>query len=271
MDISSNSFLQRYQRIVSQKNSILCVGLDPALPAQRSKFTMKDDDRLSFMRNIILDAAPHTSAIKMNRQFLIGLTADEIRSLNILIHQNDMVSIIDHKLSDIDTSNESAIFWFKEEGFDAFTFSPFGVNIEQASLLAHQKNLGIIVLTILSNPEAIFYKIAQLEDKPIYLYIAERCKKARVDGFWIGNSEHIDSKDIGRIRERIGDNVLAMVPLYGKQHLIVKSAIYHYDSKSMISVSGPIIYSDDVASKAEEYKLLLNGFRNEMEERRSKQ
>ena len=62
-----------------------------------------------------------------------------------------------------------------------------------------------------------------------------------------------------------------MVPLYGKQHLIVKSAIYHYDSKSMISVSGPIIYSDDVANKAEEYKLLLNGFRNEMEERRSKQ
>jgi orotidine-5'-phosphate decarboxylase len=270
MDTSSNTLLKRYKQIVSQKNSILCVGLDPALPSQRSKYTMKDDDRLSFMRTIIKDVAPYASTIKLNRQFLIGLTADEIRSLNILIHQNDMLSIIDHKLSDIDSSNESAIFWIKEEGFDAFTFSPFGVNIEQASLLAHQMNLGIIVLTILSNPEAIFYKIAQIEENPIYLYIAERCKKAKVDGFWIGNAEHIDSKDVGRIRQRIGDNVIAMVPLYGKQYLIVKSAIFHYDTKSMITVGAPIIYSDDVVAKAEEYKLLLNGFRSEMENKRSK-
>ena len=269
MDASPNSFLQKYLKIVAQKNSILCVGIDPALPSQRSKYTMNDDDRLAFMRTIIKDVAPHAAAIKMNRQFLIGLTADEIRSLNVLIHQNDMLSIIDHKLGDIDTSNESAIFWFKEEGFDAFTFSPFGVNIEQASLLAHQKNLGIIVLTILSNPEAIFYKIAKLEDNPIYLYIAERCNKAKVDGFWIGNAEHIDSKDVGRIKERIGENVLAMVPLYGKQHLIVKSAVFHYDSKSMVVVSGPIIYSDDVVTKAEEYKLLLNRFREEMEQKRN--
>ncbi len=269
MDTSSNSFLQRYLKIVSQKNSILCVGLDPALPSQRSKFTMKDDDRLAFMKTVIKDVAPHASAIKMNRQFLIGLTADEIRSLNILIHQNDMLSIIDHKLSDIDTSNESAIFWFKEEGFDAFTFSPFGVNIEQAALLAHQKNLGIIVLTILSNPEAIFYKITHLEENPIYLYIAERCRKAKVDGFWIGNAEHIDSKDVGRIRERIGDDVIAMVPLYGKQHIIVKSAIFHYNTKSMITVSGQIIYSEDIVGKAEEYKLLLNRFRTEMDQRRT--
>ncbi|MCE7747600.1 MAG: hypothetical protein GPJ51_04340 [Candidatus Heimdallarchaeota archaeon] len=267
---SQNSFLQRYQKIVSHKNSILCIGLDPVLPSQRSKYTMKDDDRLDFMRTMIKDVAPHTSVIKMNRQFLIGLTADEIRSLNILIHQNEMLSIIDHKLSDIDSSNESAIFWFKEEGFDAFTFSPFGANIEKASLLAHQKDLGIIVLTLLSNPEAIFYKIAQLEEKPIYLYIADRCKRAQVDGFWIGNAEHIDSKDVGRIRERIGDNVVAMTPLYGKQHLIVKSTIFHYDGKSLITVGGPIIYSDDSVQKAEEYKLLLNGFREEMSQRRNK-
>ena len=95
---SQNSFLQRYQKIVSHKNSILCIGLDPVLPSQRSKYTMKDDDRLDFMRTMIKDVAPHTSVIKMNRQFLIGLTADEIRSLNILIHQNEMLSIIDHKL-----------------------------------------------------------------------------------------------------------------------------------------------------------------------------
>jgi len=58
--------------------------------------------------------------------------------------------------------------------------------------------------------------------------------------------------------------------LYGKQHLIVKSTIFHYDSKSLITVGGPIVYSDDSVQKAEEYKHLLNGFREEMTLRRNK-
>ena len=265
----TKSFIRKYIDVVNQKNSILCVSLDPAIPAQRSKFTIPTDDRMEFMRKIIQDVAPFTSVIKMNRQYLIGLTADEIRSLNILIHQNGMLSIIDHKLSDLDTSNESAIFWFKEEGFDAFTFSPFGVNIEQASLLAHQKNLGIIVLTLLSNPEGIFYKIAQIDEKPLYLYIGERCRKARVDGFWLGNADHIEPKDVRQLKEEMGDSILALVPLYSSQYSVVRSAVYHFNSHAMISVGGKIVYSENPRQKAEEFRTMLNGFRTDMEKKRN--
>ncbi|MCG3220055.1 MAG: hypothetical protein H7641_01640, partial [Candidatus Heimdallarchaeota archaeon] len=107
----TNPFLENLSKIAKEKETLLCVGLDPALPAQRSKNVMSSDDRLEFMRRIILYVAPYASAIKMNRQYLIGLTIDEIRQLNILVHQNNMLSIIDHKLGDIGSSNASAVFW----------------------------------------------------------------------------------------------------------------------------------------------------------------
>ncbi len=222
-------------------------------------------------KKIITDVAPHCSAIKLNRQYLIGLTADEIRSVNIMIHQNNLLSIIDHKLGDIDTSNDSAIFWFKEENFDAFTFSPFSANIDQASLLAQQKNLGIIVLTLLSNPESMLYKIATVNEQPLFLYVAERCKKTQVDGFWIGNAEHIDVKDVRKLKETIGSKTLALSPIYGNEYLIIKSIIYHFDNNAMICVGGPIVYSDDPRQKAEEYKDLLNRFKIEMREKKDSQ
>ena len=264
-----SEFIQKYLEIAKTKNSILCVSLDPALPSQRSRAEMPNDDRVSFMKRLITDVAPHCCAIKLNRQYLIGLTADEIRSINILIHQNDMLSIIDHKLGDIDTSNDSAIFWFKEENFDAFTFSPFSANIDKASLLAQQRKLGIIVLTLLSNPESMFYKIATVGDQPLFLYVAERCKKTQVDGFWIGNAEHIDVNDVRKLKETIGTNILALAPIYSSEHLIVKSVIYHFDNKAMICVGGPIVYSEDPRQKAEEYKELLNKYKTEMREKKN--
>ena len=160
----NTTFIKKYLDISKEKNSILCVGIDPATPSQRSKNIIPTEDRLEFMRNIVSDVAPYASVIKMNRQYLIGLTIDEIRAINIHIHQSNMLSIVDHKLSDIGSSNTSAIFWIKEESFDAFTFSPFAGNVLEATEYAHKKDLGIFVLTLMSNPEAEYQKQAIIDD-----------------------------------------------------------------------------------------------------------
>lgn len=266
-----SQFIEKYLEISRSKNTQLCVSLDPALPSQRSRAVMPDDDRMAFMKRIITDVAPYCSVIKLNRQYLIGLTADQIRSLNILIHQNNLLSIIDHKLGDIDTSNDAAIFWFKEENFDAFTFSPFSANIDKASLLAQQRNLGIIVLMLLSNPESMLYKVATVNEQPLFLYVAERCRKTQVDGFWIGNADHIDVKDVRKLKEKIGSNILAIAPIYGSEHLIVKSLFYHFEDRAMICVGGPIVYSDGPRLKAQEFKELLNKYKEEMLEKKKSQ
>ncbi|MCG3215230.1 MAG: orotidine 5'-phosphate decarboxylase [Candidatus Heimdallarchaeota archaeon] len=268
MSAFNSTFVEKHNQTVLNKDSFLCVSIDPALPAQRERHVMPHDDRVEFMKKIIGDVAPYTSVIKMNRQYLVGLTIDEIRALNIHIHQKGMLSIVDHKLGDIDSSNESAIFWIKEEGFDAFTFSPYGVNIEKASFLAHEKKLGILVITLMSHPEAMFHKIATIDEKPLYLYIAEMCKKAKVDGFWIGNADHIEISDVSKIKQLIGDNRIALVPLYGTNYTIIKSVIFH-NKNALVDVGRAITYSDSPSEKAAYYKSLLNDFKNEIADKKT--
>ena len=65
-----------------------------------------------------------------------------------------MLAILDHKLNDIGSTNNSAMYWIKEMGFDAFTFSPFAGNTKETVETAHMKDLGVIVLTLMSNPKA---------------------------------------------------------------------------------------------------------------------
>ena len=251
-------FVQKYIEIVEKKNSILCVGLDPALPSQRENYVMPTDDRIAFMKSIIYDVAPYASAIKMNRQYLIGLSVDELRQLNILIHQQDMISIIDHKLGDIGSSNASAIFWFKEEGFDAFTFNPFAGNIAEATKLAHENGLGIIVLTLMSNPEAVIQKEAKVNDEALYLRIAKECGQAKVDGVVIGATGHITSDDIKSIRMAVGSNCLALVPGVGVQGGSANTILHYFGSRAMINVGRGIIYSEDPAKAARMYNNQFN-------------
>ncbi|MCK4973537.1 MAG: orotidine 5'-phosphate decarboxylase [Candidatus Heimdallarchaeota archaeon] len=261
------SFVDKYADVVKRKNSILCVGLDPALPIQRMRQVIPNDDRLEFMKKIIADVAPFTSVIKMNRQYLIGLSADEIRQLNVLIHQGDMLSIVDQKLADISSSNSSAIFWIKEEGFDAFTLNPYGGNIEEATRMAHEKKLGILVVTLMSNPQAIIQKLLNIYENPFFLHVAEICKVAKSDGCMIGAGSHIKLTDIAQIKQSIGNNSIALVPILGQHKENAKHAILHFGDKTIVSVGGAILYSDNPSAKARQYQEQFNAYREKISQK----
>lgn len=257
------NFVKQYKSKVREKNSILCVGVDPALPAQRTTNVISTEDRLGFMRKVIRDVAPYASVIKMNRQYLLGLTADEIREINILIHQNNMLSVIDHKLGDIGSTNASALFWFKEEGFDAFTFSPYGGNISEITNMAHKNGLGVIVLALMSNPEAILHQKALYEGIPLYEHIAKLVSQANSDGCVIGATEHIDVQSVKKLKDILGNEKIILVPGVGTQGGNAKKIIYHFGDNTMVNVGRSIIYSNNPAEVAKEYKVLLNSQRGE--------
>ncbi|MHA1408349.1 MAG: orotidine 5'-phosphate decarboxylase [Candidatus Heimdallarchaeaceae archaeon] len=250
--------MKKYLDISKEKKSLLCVGIDPAIPGQRKTNVIPLEDRLEFIRNIVSDIAPYASVVKMNRQYLIGLTVDEIREINIHIHQNNMLSIIDHKLSDIGSSNKSAIFWFKEESFDAFTFSPFAGNVIETTTFAHNNGLGIFVLTLMSNPEAEYQKQALIEDKPLYLYYASLCNKAHADGSIIGATEHITSEEVSKLHELLGEKKLALIPGVGAQGGNAKKILYFFERNSLVNIGRAIIYSENPSLEAQKYRDMLN-------------
>ncbi|MHA1201781.1 MAG: orotidine-5'-phosphate decarboxylase [Candidatus Heimdallarchaeaceae archaeon] len=252
-------FVKKYEEITKKKNSILSVGLDPAIPRQREKNVIQTEDRINFMETIIDLVAPYTSVIKINRQYTLGLTIDEIRTINKQIHSKQMLSMSDHKLGDIGSSNESAIFWFKEEEFDAFTFNPYSGNVLEATEMAHKFDLGIIVLTLMSNPQAILQKQAMVQGKPLFQHIASLCKEASSDGCVIGATAHVESSDIIEIRKIVGGNTIALAPGVGAQGGSAETLLKSFGTKTMVNVSRGVIYSQSPEEKAKEIQEMLNG------------
>ncbi|MCG3223801.1 MAG: orotidine 5'-phosphate decarboxylase, partial [Candidatus Heimdallarchaeota archaeon] len=202
--------------------------------------------------------APYTSVIKINRQYTLGLTIDEIRTINRQIHSKQMLSMSDHKLGDIGSSNESAIFWFKEEEFDAFTFNPYSGNVLEATEMAHKLDLGIIVLTLMSNPQAILQKHAKVQGKPLFQHIAGLCKEASSDGCVIGATAHVESSDIIEIRSIVGDNTIALAPGVGAQGGSAETLLKSFGTKTMVNVSRGIIYSQSPEDEAKAIQEMLN-------------
>ena len=128
-------FVETYYRLSREKDSFLCVGLDPATRAFRDKYVVPQPliDKYGvsggiekFCVDFIKSVAPYTPIIKPNAQFLVyPLGFDGLKAIVDVIHNSGCLSLLDCKLSDIGTTMDAALYWVGELGFDAITFSPF--------------------------------------------------------------------------------------------------------------------------------------------------
>jgi len=242
-------FLQKYLNAREEKNSILCIGLDPAQPGLRKENTMPDDDIMGFCLNIIDKTSPYACAFKANSQYILfDLNMEQLQELNQKIHKAGSLSILDHKLSDIGSSNLAAIHSANKAGFDAITFSPFAGNIKEAVNQCHSNGLGIFVLTLMSNPEARIQKEFSRSGENLYEWIATEAKEA--DGLVVGLTENATENEIQRIREIAGKDRILLCPGVGAQG---GSADKLTEGNSLVNVGRDIIYSKDPAKKASEF------------------
>ena len=88
------SFRDRFVRLKKEKNSVLCIGLDPALPTQRRNNTLPlkyvdvDDEnqtRLDFCFDIIEMVKDYAVAIKPNQQYVFGFAKKQHKELTSFI------------------------------------------------------------------------------------------------------------------------------------------------------------------------------------------
>ncbi len=267
------SFIQRYIRLSEQKESILCVGLDPALPTQRTRNTIprkylqyadENEARLQFVLDIIAQTKGFCSAYKPNQQYIWGFTKEQHGILTSAIHDAGAIAILDYKLNDIGATVDSALFHIHESGYDAITFNPLLGNIEATVNTAHQyePQIGLIVLTLTSNPEALLYQTqAVIMGRSLFLAIAEDAKRYGADGCVIGATGHVTEGDIRTIRTRVGEDKLLLVPGIGAQEGDAEKAIKSAGRNILINVGRAIIYSKDPAQKAERYNKAFNKLR----------
>jgi orotidine-5'-phosphate decarboxylase len=264
-----SDFVDRVRNLTRLKKSVLCVGLDCALPGQRIKNTIpskylqlgdENEARLQFCLDIVDQVKDYAVAGKPNQQYILGFTKKQQRKLTDTIRQNQMVSILDYKLNDIADTIESGIFHLAECGYDAITFNPLPGNLCEAVKLAHEStrklrgySMGIIVLTLMSNPEATKYmKKAIVGDKPLYVAIAEEVKACRADGCVVGATGHVTEENVLQIRSIVGNSVLFLVPGVGTQKGDPEKIIRAGGLNILINVGRDIIYSDNPKKKAKE-------------------
>jgi len=268
------SFRAKLSRLSSEKKTVLCIGLDPALPRQRRDAVIpqryldsKDEnqERLRFCLDMIDLVKDYAIAIKPNQQYIFGFTKQDHKELTRYVKKNNMVSILDYKLNDISDTVASAIFHLSESGYDAITFNPLPGNLQEAVNLAHNigaktggDELGVIVLTLMSNPEAVgFMKKARVGKVPLFQFIAKQVKIYDADGCVVGATGHVSEQNIRTIRRTAGFDKVLLIPGVGTQKGDIMKALKTGESNILVNVGRDIIYSDDPKRKAKEYCAML--------------
>lgn len=268
------SFREKFVSLRRERKTILCVGIDPALPTQRKEKTIpskyvdlenENESRLSFCLDIIDLVKDSTLAIKPNQQYIFGFTKNHHRALTDSIRRNGMLSILDYKLNDISDTAESGIFHISESGYDAVTFNPFAGNLSEVVHFAHYASqqrqgyeLGIIVLTLMSNPEAVtFMKKAKIGQIPVFHFIASQVKECDADGCVIGATGHVTEEDIKMVRKTAGRDKVLLVPGIGTQRGDARKVLEAGGENVLVNVSRDIIYAENAKLKSEEYNKIL--------------
>ena len=260
------NFLEKYREAVENKNSILCVGLDPAEFGQREKNTIPEGaDKLGSLSRLIEGVSPFCAAVKVNRNYVKDLSREELGEVVACAHNGGLIVIDDSKLADIGSTNDSGLYHAQQEGFDAVTYAPFPGNTEEAVNQAHKRGLALISLVLMSNPEFEARKRLMLDGKMLYEILAEEVKEYGVDGIVIGApspANHITEEEVERVRDIVGERFV-LVPGIGAQGGQADYLIKTFGSGLAINVGRSIMYSDDPVAAAERYRDMFNKLRRE--------
>jgi orotidine-5'-phosphate decarboxylase len=220
-------FVERYYNLSREKNSFLCVGLDPVTKDIRDKYVVPPTlinkygvlgGIKRFCIDVINSVSPFTPIIKPNAQFVVyPFSFDDLKELVEAIHDGGCLALLDIKISDIGSTNAAGLYWIDKIGFDAVTFNPFPGYVNGSDAVynwAREMEKGIFSLCRMSNPGAHDYMSQALGDDPLYLKLATDAFNHGCNGFIVGSTA---TSELNEIRSIIGEERLILSPGLGPQ------------------------------------------------------
>lgn len=250
-------FKSLWQEIVSRKKTTLCVGIDPALPNQRSSLNIdQGEDKVEWTIKMIEMVAAHSAAIKLNRNYYKDTDQSSLKKINECIHAHNLLSIDDSKLADIGSSNDAGLYHAKSQGFDAVTYAPFPGNISETAKYAKARDIALIMLVKMSNPEFIPISAALVDGVPMTTFLARELARNDIDGMVVGApspNNGISKEELASIDEASGNNRLALVPGIGIQGGKIDEIIEIFSTRAILNVGRSITYSDNPTQTASEF------------------
>ncbi|MEI6310987.1 MAG: orotidine-5'-phosphate decarboxylase [Bacteroidota bacterium] len=250
---------------IQQKQSFLCVGLDPELEKLPPHLLQEKDPIFSFNQQIIDATHDICVAYKPNSAFyesygLVGWQSLEATKNYI---PQEVFSIIDAKRGDIgNTSKMYAKAFLEKMGFDAITIAPY-MGKDSVSPFLEFKDKWAIVLALTSNEgSSDFQKTLSVDGKQLYEDVLLKTQA------W-GNDENMmyvvgatRAADLGAVRKLIPNHFI-LVPGVGAQGGSLEEVCKYGMNESvglLINSSRGIIYAGkekDFAQQARKEALKL--------------
>jgi len=220
-------FVDRYYELSREKDSFLCVGLDPTTDSMRDKYVVPPklierygvvEGLRRFCVEFVEAVSPYTPIIKPNAQFLVyPLGFEEMKEIVDAIHEGGCLALLDAKLSDIGSTMEAGLHWISELGFDAVTFSPFPGyenGVDAVYRWAAERDNGIFALCRMSNLGTHDYQSRMMDGEPFYKRLARDAFNHGSNGFVVGCTA---PEELGVVRGMIGEERLILAPGLGPQ------------------------------------------------------
>lgn len=220
-------FVERYLELSHEKDSYLCVGIDPVTADIRDRYVIPprliDKQGIiggtkKFSLDIIEAVAPYTAIIKPNAQFIVyTFSFDDLKEMVEAIHEGGCLALLDIKISDIGTTNAAGLHWITEAGFDAVTFNPFPGYENGSDAVyrwAKERDKGMFALCRMSNPGAHDYMSKKLGKEALYLKLTRDAYNHGCNGFIVGCTA---SSELHEVRKIIGEERLILSPGLGPQ------------------------------------------------------
>ncbi len=270
------TFSERIRLRMRESNSLVCVGIDPALDRLPHHLPKSVESIVHLCQGIIEATHPYAAAFKPNLAFFTALGRPGLNALWAVRHSipADVPVILDCKVGDVsETARAYAHGWFNEFGFDAITVSPYLGEDSVAPFLDYAGK-GVIVLCKTSNPGSGDLQDVQLASgEPLYLAVADSCREWDIRypasvGLVVGATY---PEQLRSVRERVG-NQLILLPGLGAQggelEASVRAGVDTEGGGLLCSSSRAIMYASstpdfDVAAQAAALHLRdqINGVR----------
>ncbi len=235
-----------------ESGSNICVGLDLAAYNSRKGQTLQiTEEKADVILNLIDRLNPYCCSFKINRQYILDLSLSQIQMITSKAHDYNRPIIIDHKISDIGASNEQMLYHCKQEGFDAFTASPFPGNVKEICDLSHSYGLSSIVLVLMSNPEAEWMKKSFLDGLPLFQHFAKLANKY-ADGAVVGSTGYIGMKELKIIAKEISGKFI-LSPGLGAQGGEIEKLLIVFKEDVIFNVGRAIIYNKNPIEVIKKY------------------
>lgn len=236
---------------IRQKESFLCVGLDPDIKKLPPHLLSHEEPVFDFCKAIIDATAPFAVAYKPNLAFfeaqgVAGIEAFEKTVAYIRNNYPELFIIADAKRGDI--GNTSALYarsFFEHSDVDAVTVAPY-MGADSVKPFLGYDGKWVVLLALTSNPGSADFQMLTLENgRKLYQQVLHTSKE------WASPDEMMyvvgatRAEMLSGIREIIPDNFL-LVPGVGAQGGSLEEVCLHgmnSDCGLLVNSSRGIIYA----------------------------